>query len=474
MTPQQILLIVWAWRKLAIAVMLTTITIVTAVTLLLPKTYVATTSLYVDVKPDPILGTVLPGVASPGFISTQTEIIQSPRVAGRVVKLLHVAEVPSIFKSWKEETGGKISIEDYYGALLLRGLVVQPGRGSNIITLNYASADPHFAASAANAFARATIETNIELRVDPAREYAAWFDERLKTLRDALVKAQTKLSTYQEEHGIATPSGRLDQELERLTRLNDDLAMVQAQKADITSREKNGSSELSPDVMQSSVVQGLKSELARAESRLAEISSNVGDNHPQKLQLEAQIEGLKVQIAKEIARVSGGVSTANRVSSQKEIELRAAIELQKKRVFDLKAEHDQIDILSQDVAAAQRAYDAVAARMSQATLESHSPEGSLSVLNPAAEPTVPARPKVLINILVSVVGGLLLGIAAAVGREYLDRRVRHRDDLAGLPGVPFLGVLRAKMPYRFLSGRWAAAFNWLRRRFQRRLATHAA
>ena len=55
MTPRQFLLIVWAWRKLVLAVLLLTVTVVTIVSFVMPKTYTATTSILVDVKNDPIL-----------------------------------------------------------------------------------------------------------------------------------------------------------------------------------------------------------------------------------------------------------------------------------------------------------------------------------------------------------------------------------------------------------------------------------
>jgi chain length determinant protein EpsF len=464
MKPQQFMLIVWAWRKLAIIVLVATVSITLIVSLVMPKTYTATTSIYVDVKADPILGALMPAMASPSYMATQTEIIQSSRVAGRVVKLLHIADIPSVFESWKEDTGGKISVEEYYGALLLRGLIVQPGRGSNIINLSFSSNDARFAASAANAFAQATLETNIELRVDPARAYAVWFDERLKSLRDSLKKAQEKLSAYQQEAGIAATSEKLDQETTRLDSLNAALSASEAQKADISSREKSTANELSPDVMQSGLIQNIKAEIAKAEARLSEISSNVGRNHPQRLQLEAQIAGMRQQMAEEIGRISGGVTAASRVSTQKGSELRVAIEAQKKRVLDLRAQHDQIDILKQDVETAQRAYEAVAQRMSQTALESHSQQTNLSVLSPAGEPTTASKPKILVNVAASILVGLLLGIGAAIGREFLDRRVRHRDDLVELEDIPFLGVLRPKTRYQFLSGRWAAAFGWLVRK----------
>ena len=348
---------------------------------------------------------------------------------------------------------------------------MQPGRGSNIITLNYASSDPKFAAAAANAFAQATMDTNIELRVDPARAYAAWFDERLKTLRDNLREAQQKLSSYQQQQGIVATSERLDQENSRLESLNSALAATEAQRADISSREKNTAGELSPDVMQNTLIQNLKAEIGRSETRLSQIAGTVGRNHPERQQLEAQIAAQKQQLAEEIGRISGGVTTAGRVTTQKGMELRAAIDAQKKRVLDLRAQHDQIDILKQDVATAQRAYDTVAQRMSQTTLESHSQQTNLSVLSPATEPTVAARPKVMVNVAASVLVGLLLGLGAAIARESIDRRIRHQDDLDGLSGVPVLGVLRPKVEYQYLSGRWAAAAGWLARRFGNRRPT---
>lgn len=461
MTLQQSTLIIWAWRKLGLVVMALTILLTLLVSLVMPKTYTASTSIYIDLKPDPILGTTLPGMASMAYMATQGEIMHSKRVASRVAKILHIAEIPSVFEGWKEDTGGKISLEEYYGAILLKGLVVQPVQGTNIINLSFSAADPRFAAAAANAFAQATLDTNIELRVDPARAYAAWFDERLKTLRENLRNAQQKLSTFQKEQGIVATVERLDQENSRLESLNSALSATEAQRADITSREKNAGSELSPDVMQSALIQGLKADIAKAETTLGEITRTMGRNHPQRQQLEAHLVALRQQLAEEIARISGGVAAAGRVTSQKAMELRAAVEAQKKRVLELRAQHDQIDVLRQDVATAQRAYETVAQRMNQTTLESQSLQTNLSILSPAGEPTEASRPKILVNFLASVLVGLLLGVGATFGREFMDRRIRHRDDLVQLDGIPFLGVVHPTVRARFFKGRWATAIGWL-------------
>lgn len=464
MTPQQFLLILRARLKLAVILLLLTVSVATIVSLLLPKRYTASTSIVFDLKSDPILGIVLPAVASPGYITTQTDIIQSDRVAGRVVKLLRFDKSPTAVDTWKQETESKISLESYYGTLLQKGVSIKPTRGSNVLNITFTGAEPKFTAAVANAFAQAYIETNIELRVDPARQYAAWFDERLKTLRDNLEQAQARLSAYQQEKGIVATDERVDQETARLSALTTQLASTQAERADMSSRQKNTGNELSPDVMQSAVVQGIKAELAKAEARLSEISSTVGKNHPQRQQLEAQIAGLKQQISEEIRRVSGGIATASRVTSQKVEEARAAYEAQKKHVLNLRAERDQISVLVKEVEAAQHAYETVSQRMSQNTLESQSQQTNVSILSPAVEPTDASHPKILLNILASVLGGGLLGIGVALGLELLDRRVRDRDDLAALEGIPVLGILQPEAAVRTFKERLAHALTYIRRR----------
>jgi chain length determinant protein EpsF len=461
MTFLQILQILRAHYRVALLVPLVIVLATTVVTLQLPKEYTATTSLVVDVKTDPIAGALGVAVGSPGYMATQTDIIQSDRVAGKVVSLLKLDKNPMAVERWKEETEGKVPLESYWGGLLQRGLLVKPTKGSNIITLSYAAQDPKFVTAVANAFAQAYINVTIDLRIEPARQYAAWYDERQKGLREALEAAQAKLSAYQKEKGIAVADERVDQENARLTALMTELAAAQAQTAVSVSRQKSSGDELSPEVQQNPVVQGLKSELAKAELQLATISSNVGANHPQRVQLETSIAGLRKQLSEEIRRVSGTSAAVTRVSTQREAELRALVEAQKQRLLALRGDRDELAFLMRDVESAQRTYDLVIQRISQTNLESQFDQTNVRVLSPAVEPIYPSGPKVMRNIAASVIVGILVGLGFAVGLEYLNRRVRTPDDLAVPEGVPVLGILQAKPVKRSFKERLDALGAWL-------------
>ena len=70
----------------------------------------------IDVKsPDPIAGMVLPGMMAPGYMATQVNIINSDRVAQRVVKLLRMEESPAIREQWMEATEGKGQMHAWLG-----------------------------------------------------------------------------------------------------------------------------------------------------------------------------------------------------------------------------------------------------------------------------------------------------------------------------------------------------------------------
>ena len=228
MTLQQFLLILRARYKVALFTLLITVATTLAVSLLLPKQYTANSAVVVDVKsPDPVSGMMLAGMIAPGYMATQIDIINSDRVSQRVVKLLKMDESPAIRQQWQEETQGKGQLVNWLAELLQRKLDVKPARESNVINISYSGADPDFTAAVANAFAQAYLDVNLDLKLAPARQYATFFEEQTKQMRDKLEKAQKALSTYQQNNGIVSADDRLDYETAKLNETSSQLTGIQ-------------------------------------------------------------------------------------------------------------------------------------------------------------------------------------------------------------------------------------------------------
>lgn len=437
MDLQQFLLILRARYKIALFVLFSTVALTLAGNLLLPKQYIATASVVVDLKsPDPIAALIMPS-----NMATQVDIINSDRVALKVIKILGLNESPQVKKQWMEATKGKGRLEIWLAELLQKKLSVQPSHDSNIINITFKSVDPGFAAAVANAFTQSYIEANIELKAEPSKQYARWFEDQGKALRDNLEKAQARLSAYQQEKGIVASDEKLDNETAKLNELSSQLTVVQAQTTDARSKQKSGADTL-PEVLQNSVITGLRSEIARQEAKLQETAVKLGKNHPQYQQAESEIASLKQKLETETLHITSSFSTSRTVGKDKESELAAAIAAQKKKLLELKNERDQLAVLQRDVDAAKNAYDTVTLRYNQASLASQATQTNVSVLTPAVEPIEPSFPKPLVNTLLSILVGIVLGVGAAFLFEILDRRIRSADDLAEMLQLPVLGVIQ--------------------------------
>ncbi len=447
MTLQQFLLILRARARVALYTLLATVLTTLVVSLLLPKQYTAGTAVVIDVKsPDPIMGMVLPGMISPGYMATQVDIINSDRVSQRVVKLLRLDENPTIQQEWKDDTEGKGDIVVWLATLLQKKLDVKPSRESNVININYTGADPAFAAALANAYAQAFIDVSLDLKVEPARQNALWFEGQTKLVRDKLEAAQKALSAYQQKTGIVATDERLDHETAKLNELSTQLTIVQGQTADSHSKTKSGGTDTLVEVMQNPLIQGLKSDIARLDAKLQESNINLGKNHPQTQRIESELASLRSKLAAETKAVSSSLGTSYQVGKQKEEELRRAIEAQKTRLLDLTKQRDEISVLKRDVETAQRAFEGVSQRSSTTRLESLSVQTNAVVLTPASPPVEHSKPRILLNVLVSIFLGTLLGVGAALMLELGDRKVRSAQDLVEAIELPLLASVASTEP----------------------------
>jgi len=441
MNLSQFLSVVRARWWVALLVFLLTVAVAVGVSLVLPKQYTATATLVVDqLRPDPVAGAAYTGNPSPAFMATQIDVLKSDRVAQQVVINLHLMDDPGVKEAWAKATNGAGSAETWLVERLQMALDVKPSRESNIVSVTYKAATAEKAATYANAFMQAYLDVSLKLKVDPAKQYSNFFDSRAKELRANVERAQSKLSAYQRGKGVIIASdGQIDVESSRLNELSTQLGALQAVNAGAGTREVHATS--AQEVTNSPIVASLRADLTRAEARLQELTSRLGDNHPQVIEARATINSLRGRLDAEMRRVSGAVGVVSSINRQREVELRAALEAQRARVLKLRTAREEGAVLVRDLENAQRAYDAVLTRLNQSSLESQTTQSNAYVLAEAVPPNDPSSPKITRNALLAAILGLLLGVGAAMLLEYADRRVRTVDEVSELLGLPVFGVL---------------------------------
>lgn len=441
MSLYQFLLILRARYRLVLFVILAAIAAAMVANWLLPKKFTAQTSVLIDVRtPDPVAGASMPGMVSPSYMATQVDIIGGDLVAQRVIKMLRLDDGPNIKDEWQKHTKGRGSLDFWLVESLQKNLQVQPARESNVINITYKGNDPDVSAQIANAFAQAYLDTNLALKTEPARLYATWFDEQTKDSRTKLEAAQARLSEYQQKAGIVSTDERVDYETAKLSQISSQLTTVQGETTDSQSKRKDRGNTVA-EIMQSTLINGLKGDVARLEAKVVENNLNLGVNHPLRQRAEAELASLKNRLATESARISASIETTYRVGKDRERELQSAVNAQKTRVLMLNKQRDELNVYRRDVEAAQRSYETVSQSAAQTRLQSLTTQTNVVRLNTAMAPLDPSSPKPLLNLVVAAFGGTLLGIGFAFLLELKNRRVRSAEDLMQMLDLPVLASI---------------------------------
>jgi len=438
-----------------ITVLLVTMLCAAVASVLLPKSYRATASVMADAKDEQSLSNAMHPLISPqerlGYLQTQVDVITSPRVAQMVVNDLKLAQDPAVREEFESKNRGASTIEEWLVEGLLQSLKVETSQ-SSILRITFVSRDSEFAARAANAFAKAYLRTLLELRVEPTRQAAAWFQEQIKALRTNLQTAQSKLTEYQRQQGIVSADEHVDVESLSLRELASQLARVQDQTFEWGARERQardaargGYADIVPDVLNNPQMQKLQADLTTAEGRLVELEAQLGPNHPNYQRQKSEVRELRQRINAQSSRVIAGFERARQQSQQREADLRAAMKAQRERLLERKVNRNEVAVLAADVDTAQRTYDAAMQRFVISQVDSRANQTNVSLLSRAEPPREPFRPRLWLNLALAFAAGTLLGFGVIVAGETFDRRVRTAKDLDFGAQAPLLAVFNARL-----------------------------
>ena len=432
MSLSQFFSILRARRGLAGFILLSTLVLALGWVLLRPATYRAVAPVLVDVRADPTNATPLQGMVAPSFMTTQIDIIKSDRVAQRVVQILPPDQPP--MKSLREKAQKQAAPDRWLSATLQRGLEVKPARETNIINITWVGRTPAEAARVANAFAQAYLETNLDIKTDPAKKYTVWFDEQTQAARARLEKTQQKLAAYQEKAGIVTTDEKADFETVRLNELLQQLSVAQSRGI---GGSQAGASDASP------LVNNLRQDVARQEAKIAQASATMGSRHPEMMRMQSELAAMKSRLAEESHRVGITAAQSAEARAARIRELQGAIGEQKQKVLAMNKQRAELNLLKADVDSAQKAFDTVTASAAQARLQSMSTQTNVMKLAPAVEPMEATGPTSIQAMLIGLAVGIVLAIAGALMAELANRRVRTVQDLSMVTHLPILATVPA-------------------------------
>lgn len=431
----QLLAIIRAHRVWIAVVTVVIATLVTVASLLMSKTYEATATLLVDFEVnDPVVGREFPSMLANSYLSTQLDFLQSSRVLGAVVDKVGLAKDPD-WRSGFKGGGGDAGMREFIINKIRRSLSVSAAKESRLVSVTVSANDAALAARIANSIAQEYLSAHRERIIAPARDRAQQFTEQLEELRQKMDKAQRAITEFRQKSGLVDLEQRVDVEGDRYKELSSRLVLAELERreADLRlqqmGRMRASGSGADIAILDSRLVQDLKSRLSVSEARMAELSKTLGRNHPERIALSAEIESIRARLNAEMGVYAGSIQSQARAAAGAEAALRRDLEAQREKVLETRRLADEGAIYQREFDTAKKIYENTLELFDQIELGSQSRYSNVSQIGEAQQPPSHSKPKTTINAIVGLVGGFLLGVISALFLELLNRRVRCREDV---------------------------------------------
>jgi len=446
LSSKQLASMISARRGTIFKTLMATMAVTIVVTLLLPKTYTASSDVFLDYKGnDPINGRLFSPMMDESYMQTQLDMIKSQAVAEKVIDALDLERTAAYRESIERE--GEARAHSQLVKRINDHTLVVTRRSSRVIEVEYAAGAPEQARDLANAVVRAYIDLNQQISSASARARREQYNAQLEHLRKEADSIQEKLTKYQQDVGILDPNERNDLQSRQLGDLMTSLIAVQNQQQEALAR-KNATDSLVrgglridelPEVAQRPNINDLKSKLSDVNKRLADIQDVLGPRHPKTLALISERDDLAARISREARSSLDAQQIDARRLAMQEQALRKEVDTQRDKLLEQKKHRDTITSYQRQLDSVERVYNTALAKYDEILMASNINTFDLTVLRVAEVPSSHSKPLLLQNIAASILVGLALGLCLALLYELGQRRVRCEDDLVRGIHLPLIG-----------------------------------
>jgi capsular exopolysaccharide synthesis family protein len=343
-----------------------------------------------------------------------------------------------------ETTAQSESIDGFLG-----GLSVEPVRNTRLVLVKYRSADPLFAARAANAVAEEYRAQNMQASFMASKETNAWLAQELDAQRKVVEASDRKLQEYKESHDAAAVGDRQNIVVARLGDLNAELTRAKTERysreslyLSLQSAQAAGADlDAFPSLGTNDLVGKLKIQLNDLQQERVKMLDTYLAVSPDVQQKERQIAAVKAELTREIGKVIESARIEFEAAKGKEMAHARALEEAKKEQLGLGRKEVEYASIEREAAGNRQLYDNLLQMAKQTGVTKQYNRSNISVIDAAEVPRAPILPRRSRDLSMAFMGGCLLALALVFGFEYMDSRIKTPDDIKAHLGLSFLGIV---------------------------------
>lgn len=421
-------------------------------------------------------------IRSQEFLQTQVGLLQSEALALRVIKKMDLErrldEVKARLGQKDEERKGIVTvIKDFIKSALtwfqpkgegeeqateqrmlfseevlkekrllgfVKGnLTITPRRNSMLVDIEITSPDRRLSQDLANTLASEYVLWEMDKKLDASSLAKDFLMKQIDRAKIELERSEEELNRFARESGIVSLDSKLNSVYRQLEEINGALAKAQsdllAKEAVYEQATKDGPGSL-PQVLSSAMIGALKEEYAKVRSEYEKQAVIFMDEYPAVKSLKQRMESILRQVKEEEQKIFAAIRHEYEAAKKGTASLERALTEQKRQALQLNEQATQYKIMERQVDTNKAIYQSLLQRAKEIESMVGVSASNLHVVDPATLPILPFKPKVMMNLLLGIVVGLMGGIGLAFLLEYFADTITKPEEISERFQIPILGV----------------------------------
>ena len=400
------------------------------------------------------------------FYQTQYKLIQSRTIARMVIEELDL-KTNKEFASTKKQfslygfvrnlipfgksTAPQNDDSRFVNAFLVR-LVVEPIRNSRLVNISYISGSPELASKAANAVAEKYIAFTAQSKYRTTSLASDSLGKEVNTLRNDIGQLESTMQQYAREHNLYVFEGGeqnlIQKSMSQIMQKSSEATIQRIEKENRYESIKNSEPDALPEVINSKLIQDLKTDISRLEQEYTEKSQKFKEDWPQMLQLKEKITTAKSLLEMERRNLyNSSLGAAKREyleALQVEAGLKRELDKLSRDTQELLAANIKYSTMNSDLQMKKKNLEDILKRSSETGITANMENtgiGNIWIVDRAEVPHQIFKPRKKLNVALSIIIGLLLGIGLAFFFEYIDNTIKSIEDVEKYVKLAVLGIV---------------------------------
>ena len=384
------------------------------------------------------------------YYQTQYQIVTSDRVLGAVARDLSLGSDYD-FLGLRSQPATPAAIETV--TAILRGrTTVDPVKNSRLFHIKVEDTNPKRARRLSDAVATAFIDQNLQTAINSSSDAVVWLSGQLDHVRQELDRNENALHDFKEKNDLPSTSINESSNNLRLEMQEYDTALTRTRtrKEELLARNMelakitadNPDDIPSSELLGNAYLQALRTQYQQlVKDRAGLVAEGKGENHPLLKSLEGRIAETTAQLLGELRKIQSGVERDLAVIQHQEAGLAGLFEESRRRAVELNMKEIEYHRLDRTRNENEKLFEVLINKMKEADLARMMRVNNIRIVDSSLPPGAPIRPRIVVNVGIGVLAGLILGLGLMWMREVLDNSIKTPQDVEERLGITFLGLL---------------------------------